>query len=270
MIEDLVKYRKDSDFAQAYERRINNLGKEPTAEGVDAYKTVVNPHLNRFWHEEGFIPAIGAEDRAKAEKDTLKAFVYAMGMDSLQRANNDDFDNRLLWHYVIGSRMMPIRKQGMLIGNSYVDVYQSLSYNRKLKHHILYSANVMKKNIKGYMDAEELRETITNTWFIEDLVQSGNDEDDENFLDILVKMYPMMPRDKWEKLFKGLSYTLDDYLTYMFDDNRKLVKSAYDEILTKMLQYSNIGKKTSEGTALTDAEKKTKGQITDLINGTMM
>lgn len=269
MIEDLVKYKKDSEFAKAYEKRINSLGKAPTTEGVDSYKTVVNPHLNRFWHEEGFIPSIGAKERAKAEKDTLKAFVYAMGMDLLKRTNNAEFNDRLLWHYVIGSRMMPIRKQGFLIGNSYVDVYQSLSYNRKIKNHILYSANIMKKNIKGYMDAEELRETITDTWFIEDLVQSAGDDEDENFIDILIKMCPMMPNEKWEKLFQGLSYTLEDYLGFMFDDNRKLVKSAYDEILNKMLTYSKIGKKRSAGTELTHAEKKTAGQINDLIRKTM-
>ena len=165
--------------------------------------------------------------------------------------------------------MMPIRKQGFLIGNSYVDVYQSLSYNRKIKNHILYSANIMKKNIKGYMDAEELRETITDTWFIEDLVQSAGDDEDENFIDILIKMCPMMPNEKWEKLFQGLSYTLEDYLGFMFDDNRKLVKSAYDEILNKMLTYSKIGKKRSAGTELTHAEKKTAGQINDLIRKTM-
>ena len=269
MIEDLVKYKKDSEFAKAYEKRINSLGKAPTTEGVDSYKTVVNPHLNRFWHEEGFIPSIGAKERAKAEKDTLKAFVYAMGMDLLKRTNNAEFNDRLLWHYVIGSRMMPIRKQGFLIGNSYVDVYQSLSYNRKIKNHILYSANIMKKNIKGYMDAEELRETITDTWFIEDLVQSAGDDEDENFIDILIKMCPMMPNEKWEKLFQGLSYTLEDYLGFMIDDNRKLVKSAYDEILNKMLTYSKIGKKRSAGTELTHAEKKTAGQINDLIRKTM-
>ena len=120
------------------------------------------------------------------------------------------------------------------------------------------------------MDAEELMETIDTTWFIEDLVQSHADEDDENFLDILIKMFSMMPREKWEDLFKGLSITLEDYLSYMFDDNNKLVKKAYDQILEKMLTYSVIGKKQAEGAELTHAEKKTKEQVRGLINATML
>ena len=193
-----------------------------------------------------------------------------MGMDLLKKEKNEDFDGRLLWHLVVGTRLYPIRKQGALIGNSYVAVYDALKFNRKVKQQILYSAQIMKKNIKGYMDAEELMETIDTTWFIEDLVQSHADEDDENFLDILIKMFSMMPREKWEDLFKGLSITLEDYLSYMFDDNNKLVKKAYDQILEKMLTYSVIGKKQAEGAELTHAEKKTKEQVRGLINATML
>ena len=270
LIEDLVKYGKGSDYEKAYEKRIKNLGKEPAAEGIDAYKTVVNPHLSRFWHEEGFIPPIGIDERNKADKETLKALVYAMGMDLLKKEENEDFDGRLLWHLVVGTRLYPIRKQGALIGNSYVSVYDALKFNRKVKAQILYNAQVMKKNVKGYMDAEELMEKIDETWFIEDLVQSHADEDDENFLDILIKMFSMMDRKKWEVLFDGLSVTLKDYLSYMLEDNDKLVKKAYNQIIKKMMQYSSIGKKREAGTDLTHAEKKTEEMVKGLINATML
>ena len=87
MIEDLVKYSKNSEFARAYEERINNLGKEPVAEGVDAYKTVVNPHIDRYWHEEGFIPELGAKEREKSRKDILKAFCLCNGDGYLCKAS---------------------------------------------------------------------------------------------------------------------------------------------------------------------------------------
>jgi hypothetical protein len=149
-------------------------------------------------------------------------------------------------------------------------VYDALKFNRKVKAQILYNAQVMKKNIKGYMDAEELMEKIDTTWFIEDLVQSHADEDDENFLDILIKMFSMMARHKWEVLFDGLSVTLEDYLSYMLEDNDKLVKKAYNQILKKMMQYSSIGKKREAGTDLTHAEKKTEEMVKGLINATML
>ena len=63
--------------------------KNPVVEGVDAGKTFVNPLIDRYWHEEAFIPEISAKEREKESKDVLKAFVYAMGMDIFVRAVNE-------------------------------------------------------------------------------------------------------------------------------------------------------------------------------------
>lgn len=280
MIEDLVKYSRDSEYARAYEERINNLGKEPTAEGKDAYKTVVNPHLDRFWHEEGIIPPIGAKEREKSEQDVLKAFVYAMGMDSFARMEEEDLDNRVLWYLIVGPRMIPVRSRGRLIGNSYEDLFESLRFNRKVKKYILNKARVMMKDIKGYLDGDEMLSMIQDTWFIEDLAQSAaqeEDDQDENILDIFLKMYPNMDRAEWAKLFEGLKLVLFEFLEYMFDENARRINEAYRFILERIYGYSKVGKKEigrktvlSQGGSvpqeleLTVAESRLKNQIMDL------
>lgn len=305
-VENLVKYRADSEYARVYEERINSIGKLPTAEGKDAFKTVVNPHLNRYWHEEGFVPALGEKEREKSKKDLLKAFVYAMGMDTFVRTRFDD-DVRDYWYLVAGSQAIKVTCQGNTIGNGYVDLYNSLRFNRKWKRYILSQAKIKMKLVKGYLDADEMMEMILDTEFIEDLIQSkkaasdsvelaadpltmnffgsmddedgvAEEDDDENILDIFLKMYTKMDNSKWAELFTGLKLTLMEYLAYMFDENTKLVNRAYQAILNRMYAYSEPGKKELERHSYVQnkqpipeelefktAEKKLRAHIAEII-----
>ena len=281
MLEELVKYRSDSEFARAYEERINNLGKAPVAEGADAYKTVVNPHIDRYWHEEAFVPEIGAKEREKERKDILKAFVYAMGMDTFVREPEEELDNRILWYFTSGSKMIPVRSKGRLIGNGYEDLFSSLRFNRKIKRYILNRSRVMMRDIKGYLDGDEMLDMIQDTWFIEDLVQSArsaDDDEDENILDIFLKMYPNMDKGEWEKLFEGLQLVLFEFLEFMFDDNKRRINEAYQLILKRVYGYSKAGIKErtkkqllQQGESipqefeLTIAESKVRSHILDLL-----
>lgn len=277
-IEDLVKYRANSSYAIAYRERIDNLGKRPVEEGNDAYKTVVNPHLNRYWHEEGFVPALGMKEREKSKKDVLKAFIYAMGMDTFVRTRFEN-DRRDYWYLVSGANAIKVFSKGNAIGNGYDDLYNSLYFNRKWKNYILTQAKIRMKKIKGSLDADEMMEKIHLTTFIEDLVQSkeeymnattvedgmkqtlisdslffddeqpaGNEEEefDENIFDIFLKMYPRMENGKWSELFEGLKLVLMEYLGFMLDGNAKLINQAYKTILNRMFAYSEPGKKTIE------------------------
>lgn len=281
ILEELVKYRSDSEFARAYEERICNLGKEPMMEGANAYKTVVNPHIDRYWHEEAFVPEIGIKEREKERKDILKAFVYAMGMDTFVREPEEELDNRILWYFTIGSKMIPVRSRGRLIGNGYEDLFSSLRFNRKIKRYILNRSRVMMRDIKGYLDSDEILDMIQDTWFIEDLVQSAHSADvdeDENILDIFLKMYPNMDKEKWAKLFEGLQLVLFEFLEFMFDDNQRRINEAYQLILKRVYGYSKAGIKErtkkqllqrgesiTQECELTIAESRVRSHILDLL-----
>ncbi|CVI71314.1 hypothetical protein BN3660_02191 [Eubacteriaceae bacterium CHKCI004] len=281
MLEELVKYRNDSEFARAYEERINNLGREPVAEGADAYKTVVNPHIDRYWHEEAFVPEIGAKEREKERKDILKAFVYAMGMDTFVREPEEELDNRILWYFTSGSKMIPVRSKGRLIGNGYEALFSALRFNRKIKRYILNRSSVMMRDIKGYLDGDEMLDMIQDTWFIEDLVQSARsieDDEDENILDIFLKMYPNMDKEEWAKLFEGLQLVLFEFLEFMFDNNKRRINEAYQLILKRVYGYSKAGIKErtkrqllqqgesiTQKYELTKAEGKVRNHILELL-----
>lgn len=269
-IEDLVKYRPHSDNARAYEKRICNLGRKPIdANDPDAFKTVVNPHLNRYWHEEGFIQAMTADQRRRDKMDTMKAFVYAMGMDCYKRIIDEETLNaegkgRLTWYAFTAQGSAPVKSRGNRIGNSYADLYQSIPFNGKMKKYILNLASSTMKQMKGYEQGEELFKNILENWFIEDLIQSKADKDDvndKNMLDIFLEMREYMQADKWNALFEGLLETLWEFCAYLFDDSERLVNAAVPKILKLMYFYSTAGQRDKDGVELSYGEQRLKEQV---------
>ena len=43
--------------------------------------TVINPHLNKYWCEEGFLPSIYPSQRIVDEKNNMRAFFYALTLE---------------------------------------------------------------------------------------------------------------------------------------------------------------------------------------------
>lgn len=275
LIEDLVKYQPNSENAKAYRTRIQNIGKRPVNENdPDAFKTVVNPHLDRYWHEEGFIPEMSADARRKSKEDTLKAFVYAMGMDTFRKIIDEDHPDenncgRPTWYVYTPQGYAPVKSCGRLIGNSYADLYESLFFNRRIKAYILQQAAAVRKKMKGYSDVEELFERILENWLIEDLIQSKEDrdgEEDDNILDIFLQMREHMKGEKWNELFNGLQETLWEFCAYLFDESERLVNIAVPEILKMTYRYSKAGCREIAGEKLSYGEMRMKEQVKMLLN----
>lgn len=242
-IEDLTKFSDRSEFVRAYNERIANLNRAPVEDGPDAFKTVVTPHLNRYWHEEGFIPSLGIEKKAKAKKEIRKAFIYAMGIDLFVLLGGEDTGGRQIW-CLRNVKGTPVRIAGRLIKSDYASLYNSLKFNGKIVKFIKKVAEKETEIVKGFNDPAELINTVKETPFIQDLVQGkegdgyfGNEED-MNILDIFYKMYPLMKKDEWGKLFDGLETALFEYLGRLFEDEERLINKAYVEIIDLLLANS--------------------------------
>jgi len=267
-IEDLTKYAPQSENARAYNARIANLGKAPAnSSDPEAFKTVVSPHLDRYWHEEAYLPAIYASERRKNELDTLKAFIYAMGLDCFKRMVDENTldengEGRLAWFLDTGRNLVPVKARGSHIGNSYSDLFQALPYNSRIKHFILSSAQSTMRAKKGYSAAEELYEGILDDWFVEDLIQSREDrggEADENILDILLQMRDNMESGEWKRLFAGLQEVLWEFCAYLFDSNERKVNDAVRSIVDRMIANSRVGGKSPAD--LTYGERELMSQM---------
>lgn len=273
-IEDLTKYKDSARNAIAYTDRIMNLGARRTFNyNSDEMIVVVNPHLNCHWHEEGFIPSIHGKQRNKDHIDILKAFIYAMGLDSFKLIADDDHPDekgnpRPTWFVYTNSytRAEPIKKCGKLIGNGYSDVFDALLYNRMLKLAILHDAKTITEKMKGYSTTEELYENILENWFIEDLIQPVASEDtgDMNIFDIFLEMRTHMPVDEWKELFNGLILTLWEFCEILFDKSEVHINKAVKAILKEIYKNYTVGKK-SEG-KLPIGEQMLKDQYEILLD----
>jgi len=246
-IEDLTKYGPDSENAKAYRERIQNLG-AAVADPLDpdAFKTVVSPHLHRYWHEEAYLPSIYTQQARQDARDTLRAFIYAMGMDSFKRfAGEDaDTDGRLVWHFDNMRTLEPVRVCGGIIGNSYTDLLNALPHNGRIKQFVLRSARELLQQEKAFRDVRELYDTVLEHWFVVDLIQAGADtHSDENLLDILLQMRGTLKQEIWDGLFEALLEVLWEFCGYLFDRNEKMVNDATGAILDKLLACSAVGKK---------------------------
>ena len=258
-IEDLVKYGPNSENAKAYHTRISNLGKMPVNTGdPDDFKTIVNPHLDRYWHEEAYIPAIYESERKRSRVNTYKAFIYAIGLDCLVRMTDDSAldeqgEPRKSW-YEDGSST-PIKVRGGRIGGSFIDLYQALPFNGRVKQNILQRAKISMQTDKKYYTAQELMERILEIPFIEDLIQPSiyAESDEGNILDILMQMRDAMSQEEWENLFLGLKEALWEYCAFLLDSNERLVNNAVKKILAEMLANSTVASK--EETDMTYTER---------------
>lgn len=248
LVQDLVKYRKGGDFERAYNERILSIGTEPVATGPDAYKTVVNPHLNRYWHEEGFVPPLTPGEREQSKRNVLRAFFYSMGYDVFVLSKTED-EKAITWFIDMRGGFRMVRKCGRVINKSYASLYDSLYFNGKIKRFLLSVANTRKKMEKSFHDPMEMMEILSDPLnsenvFIADLIQAPewNDSNDVNILDIIWSMRSQMPRGKWLELFDGLLETIWDYCSYMLDNNEINVNKVTRIILDNILKYSEIGR----------------------------
>ena len=249
MVEHLVKYGPDSEFADLYRKRIQNLDQEPTEIGVDAFKTVVTPHLNRYWHEEGFIPALTADERRTTSENMLKAFIYAMGMDVFVQEEEAGLRNAMKWKYVGRNRNRSLVKdQGMAIGNGYADLYYALKNNKFLVKNILDRAAQDRRETSKTLNILMEEDMVNALPLLRDLIQEVKEEDDANILDILDSMLrrEYMEESAWNKLFKGLELTLTEYLSSLFEKNPKRSNAIYAEAIERLYASSACGRKEAE------------------------
>ena len=272
VIEDLIKYGPKSKCAEMYEKRISNLNNNT----VNIYHTdvEVNPHLNRYWHEEGFVPALFADQRIQDHKDQIAAFIYGLAFDWYRKAQIgnkvDEKNNRILkWEFRINGQTRWVKKCGKYIGTNYADLYDSLLYNGEVKRIILEEAKRRLKRFKGNHTLIALEGLILESEFVTDLAQmpqienDTNDiydvmaetevavqhvipeikrEDEQNVYDIFLEMYSQLSKAEWEAIVNGLATIIEDTLKYMFDNNMDCVERKFKEIMKLIYENSKLSK----------------------------
>ena len=272
LITDLTKYKKGSVNELDYNERLKQIGKKPSIVDVDAYKTVINPHLNRYWNEEGFIPAIDPADRRADLDDRRKAFIYALGMDQVSRLRERAENSRrnvLRWYAQTNEGLVLINSCGQPIGNSFNDLYESLAFNGKLKSGFLNYARYSAVQKKNSSDPQTLFDNILQDDFVLDLSQIPTGpafSDEKNIIDIFAEMMSTMDEDEWNGLFTGLLLVVWEYCSWLFGGNVDNVDAASRKVLRKIYNNSASGQSGKDESKLDIAGKKVKAQFDRITN----
>ena len=271
VVENLIKYAPTSRCAEMYDKRISNL----TNNTVNIYHTdvEVNPHLNRYWHEEGFVPSLFADQRIADHKNLMAAFIYGLAFDWYRKAplgdKVDEKNNRILkWEFRINGQTRWVTKCGKLVGNNYSDLYDSLLYNGEVKKIILEEAKRRLTRFKGNHTMLALEEMILESEFVLDLVQPRalnadtdpavenetvnttkaikSREDEQNVYDILLSMYSQIDKIEWEEIVNGLATVIEDVLKYLFDGNMDYVERKFKQIFKMIFDNSKLSQKDED------------------------
>ena len=251
-VEQLAKYLPNSQYKKLYIERISNIGQFPKTIGGDAYKTVVTPHLSRYWHEDGFIPELTETERILHKRKILKAFIYAMGMDVFVQEKIPGMGDLARWKYVnIKDNRIPVKDKGHIIRTGYVDLFMALRNNRNLVDNILKRAKAEQQLERRNMGILEAEDRVNERKLLKDLIQEVPEAGDSNILDIFDGMLrsEYMKENAWDDLFEGLRLALTEYLHEIYKDNYIHANDIYKEAIERMYKASMVGKKEAEAEA---------------------
>lgn len=260
-IEDLVKYKPTSENCEAYEKRIGALGKVPERTGnPDDSLTVINPHLDRYWHEEAYLPSIYKSERDASLRDTYKAFIYGLGYGLFQILDDEatiDADGkcRKFWYF---DRSEKVKTRNSPIGVSYGNLFDAIPFNSRMKKAILAEAREKVLEAKGTATPQVLQQGYRSDKLLSTLSTAKStafQPEPVNILNIFLDMYYHMDdATAWRLLFTCLLEVLWEYCEELYENNARLVNMTTRAVLQDMWNNCGIAKKSeSDRTRAEDA-----------------
>lgn len=217
LIENLDKFKRGGEAYRYYEQRMNRIGKMPGTSGEAEVITVINPHLNKYWCEEGYLPSIYPSQRIVDEKNDMRAFFFALTMEKPCCVRLKNAKGRISWWFLHGMETVRIKAAGVPIGNSYADLYESMRFNRDMKYTLLHCGRNHLRKTRAQTSQDAMEEAVYSQMMIADMIQQEKEPDDENMLDILEKMGRRMERGAFHRLLYGFGEFLKEYCLFMFE-----------------------------------------------------
>lgn len=265
-IEDLVKYTPGKANANAYNARVSMIGKAPIITGnPDDGLTVINPHLDRYWHEEAYLPNIYASEEAHNRQNVFKAFIYSLGFKMFSIVEDDstiDENGNCLkfWYY---NKSVPVTVRNSRIGLGYVDLLNAIPHNGRLKDHILKVSISLAERRKGFSTPAELQQDYaTDSLFTGLKTAKAYGKDTGNILDVFMDMRGRMEVAEWNNLPNHLLDVLLEYYSILYQEDQRLVTLTVRAILKDLLENCSLAKKDAD--KLTLAETFLKDTVMEL------
>lgn len=240
-VEDILNYRLESENEKAYALETQKIGTE--RKYMDD-PLVITPHLDKFWHEEGVIPALRGEQRRDNHFNCIKAFIYGIGYGTFQKCSdkNTGHDTWLLTYD--GNTKSMIRKCGCGIDDSFYSLLDSLLFNRLIVTKVLACAQ---SSVRRFTDCIEIN-TVIDSPLISGLCGNGTNNSAINIFDVFLSIHAYMPEDEWNELFSCLLNLLWEFLNRMGCPLNYVDEYTHNAIKTIFASSLVGGKKDGEMT----------------------
>ena len=246
LIENLDKFKRAGEAHRYYEQRINRIGQLPGTSRESEIITVINPHLNKYWCEEGFLPSIYPAQRIVDEKNNMRAFFYALTLEKPCCVRLKNTKGKISWWFLRGMDTIRVKAAGVPIGSSYADLYEAMKFNRDMKYTLLYYGKSHLHRIKAQSMQDQLEQEIYTQPIIADMIQQEKEPDDENMLDIFEKMSRSMESAQFNRLLEGLAQFIREYCEYMFDKDEVKVIYACRNIRNAIATFSKLYQRSKQ------------------------
>jgi len=240
-IEDILNYRPESENESAYVLETQNIGAE--REYTDDH-LVITPHLDKYWHEEGIIPALHGKQRQENDINCIKAFIYGIGYGLFQKCGEKDTGHDTWLITIDGNSKRLIRKCGCGIDDSFYSLLDSLSFNRLIVTKVLAFAQ---SSVRRFTDCIEIN-TVIDSPLISGLCGNGTNNSAINIFDVFLSIHAYMPEDEWNELFSCLLNLLWECLNRMGCPLNYVDEYTHNAIKTIFASSSVGGKKDDEMT----------------------
>lgn len=248
LVENLDKFKRGGEAHRHYEERMNQIGKMPRSSREAEVITVINPHLNKYWCEEGYLPSIYPAQRIVDEKNNMRAFFFALTLEKPCCVRLKNGKGKISWWFLHGMDTIRIKAAGVPIGNSYADLYESMKFNREMKYTLLYYGKNHLRRMKVQSSPDTMEDEIYGQMMIADMIQQEKEADDENMLDILEKMSRNMDSDSFNRLLSGFGTFVREYCEFMFEKDQVKTLYACRNIRNGICSFSKLYHKSQNET----------------------
>lgn len=241
-IEDILNYQSESENENAYILETQNIGNEKN----DMYAPIViTPHLDKYWHEEGFIPALHAKQRQEDHSNCVKALIYGIGYGLFQKCTDKNSGHETWRLNINGKAKSLVRKCDRLIDGSYYALLDSMSFNRRMVKEVLAHA---RSSVGRFSDCPEIS-AVLDSPLISGL--GGSNSTSVNIFDVFLAILALMPKDEWDEMFCTLLDLLWEYLNRIDCPLNSIDEYAH-KIIKTLYASCSVGKKENDVLVVSD------------------
>lgn len=260
VIENLIKYRKDSRAYKEYNQRMLRVIKSDysVGAGTTAYLDTVHPHLDRRWHSHSYLPHLMIGDEVEEQQRIVRAFLLGI---ACRRMWYIELDRTTCWAFKKRDQRLPNRmvlEENPIVRPSFYQLFLAVDESTVIVNDVHNQAreeinNAYNKIRVGGVTVDELLKQpiiegfIGDNYSMDDIknldtLYSGIYNDNKkpvNILDVIYSVYT----DSYDltlvtSLVDNLTDYLMEYCLKMTNDQPGVARELHEAVMKAIIDNS--------------------------------